>query len=268
VARLRGNILNLLGKSGGTDPQRGDLWQVDLSAVIAGINQRFITQIPQLPQYFVAGIALPDQKVKAEPVRRDTRIYQMPSWDEPLEPATLTFHLDDAGLMPGDVPQSLVYRIMDSWRKLVRAGRGAVGSETFVNLKEDYTPNYTFPVYLYMLKGYGLPETAFTQSAAVPKGTKGATVLMDKSVMIQDLTMENIDRATKIEVLANAGQLFTSQMDQGLVVSGIYVLEDAWLSSFKIGQLSYQAGGLATLDAQIYAANILNASIAPASTTT
>jgi len=215
---------NPWGVQGGPNIQRTDLWQVDFTAVIQGLNQHITTdlslpslpeglsgslslpRLPEIPRFYPAAITLPELKIKAEHVRRDSRIYPMPSWDEPLESIKMVFLVDDGGA----AHMSSIYAILDVWRTVVRAGRGAVGAEREIYVNSRYQIAYGFPVYIYLAKGTDPPPSSQWDYNTIP----------------------------------------------GFQLSGIYRLENTWLSSFRINNLTYERSGVLTIDAVFYADNI------------
>lgn len=266
MPRIRSNVKNMWGKAEGADPQRADLWQVDLTSVVNGVSKALNRTVPTIPTYFAASVNLPDLKVKAEPIMRDSRPYMMPSWDEPLDAVEIMFHMDDAGLTntpESVVPQSLIYKTLDMWRRLVRAGRGPLGSEREFRPLFNYTFEYAFPISLYLLKGYGLPPKSFTQSTKVTGGSSTAGFQAvnlggDYNAMVTDTNNEaEVTQRQITEVVADAGQLFTTQMANGLYISGILQLEYAWLSAFKVEQLTYNGSNILGIRAVLYCENVL-----------
>ena len=172
-----------------------------------------------VPSYFAQSVSLPELAVKAEPVRRDSRAYNMPSWDEPLGTTRITFLVDAQTRF-----SSRIYRLLDSWRMLARAGRGSVGTESSVILNPNYRINYAFTIMLSLLCG-GLSAAA--------------------------------SAATLDEAAADfLGGSF--HIDNDLQYSGQYLLENAWLGSFKMGDLSYEGAKSATIEATFYADNVLD----------
>lgn len=220
MARIR-NIPNPWGKQPRTNLQRSDLWQVDLSAVAQGIRET-LGYCPEIPSYYSASVSLPELKVTSEPIRRDSRTYQMPAHDAPVEAARLVFRVDDGqGGSSNDrsVGTSTICLVLDYWRRLVRAGRGAVGTEPEIRLNTNYRVDYAFPVYLYLLRGYGDES----QTVIAPDGFKQA-------------------------------------LEGGLYISGIYVMENAWLSAYKLSDLNYDSTGHLTVEATICCENLLRTS--------
>ena len=193
----------------GQDAQRSDLWVVDLRQVIDGINSVLSNTFEQLEpvgSFYAQSVALPTLQVKADQVRRDSRPYNMPTWDEPPGETRLTFILDARV----NARHSRIYTLLDRWRMLVRAGRGQMGTEAGVNLDEHYRITYAFALPIKLLRG------------SVP----------------------NV-------VIANIGW----QPGNDLELSGEYLLEKAWLSSFKMGDLSYEGSKTVMLEATIFAEN-------------
>jgi hypothetical protein len=152
---------NLWGSSsnaptGVLEPQRSDLWYVDFTNAFSGVTDVFDSVVNYIPPQMVQSVSLPENKVKVEPFRRDSRVYQMPSWDEPLETVRMTFLLDtsSAGV-------SGIYQFLNNWLELCRAGRGFRSSGYGLNargedpllLDENFQSNYRFDCALYFVRG-------------------------------------------------------------------------------------------------------------------
>ena len=247
------DIKNQWGVQGGQNPQRADLWQADLASVITNLNRSdpFNPQLQNLPRYVPCAVSLPELKIKPEPYRRDSRSYQMPSVDEPLDPVRISFIMDDGGFINrqnNDISASEIYRVMDVWRRVSRAGRGALGSELFLVLDANYTVAFRFSIYLYLCRGNSLPSSATTGGTTLNGGTTSQQATFDATARSNQLV-------SQVQVL----QSRAAALDQtlvGLEVTNIFMLENAWLSGFKIGDLNYEAAKVLTLDATIYAENI------------
>ena len=255
MARVK-DIINQWGRQGGPNPQRSDLWQVDLSDVIGGLNDNpnIGTWLDELPRYYHATVSLPELKIKPETVRRDSRSYNMPSWDEPLDAIRMTFVVDDGGKATkngGEGTESAIYKLLDVWRSVVRAGRGAVGSEANFQLDANYRIDYAFPVYVYLLKGQPMPvlsSQSSVQTVQTGQNTFNSTFEGGSSTT-QTKTQTQTIQANGFSAL------FTQQT--GLDVAGIFRLENAWLASFKLMDLSYERSGTLTLEATLFADNLL-----------
>lgn len=256
MARVK-DIINQWGRQSGPNPQRSDLWQVDLSALITGLNTVQSGEedgifLPDMPRYFSASVSIPEQKIKAEPVRRDSCSYNMPGWDEPLEAFKFTFILDDGGNQSSSATisgQSTLYTLFTIWRAVVRSGRGAVGNESSFVLNANYTLDYAYPIYIYLLKGQAPPGLSSLQAVI------GANTSNSYNTTFQD---SNDEAAITRAQLQSTGSDFSSLAAQmGLDISGIYRLENAWLSSFKMADLSYEGAKVHTIEASIYADNLL-----------
>jgi hypothetical protein len=254
MARVK-DIVNQWGKQGGPNPQRSDLWQVDLGDVIFGLNENpNVRTYLDLPRYYHATVTLPELKIKTEQVRRDSRTYNMPSWDEPLDAIRMTFVVDDGGKATannGDATQSKIYTLLDLWRSVTRAGRGAVGSESSMLLDANYRIDYAFPVYIYLLKGQMMPvlsSQSTVQTAQTGQNTFNATFDAGSSASKSKTVTQTLQASS-------FSALFTQQT--GLDVSGILRLENAWLAGFKVGELAYERSSTLTIEATLFADNLL-----------
>jgi hypothetical protein len=240
------------GRQGGENAQRSDLWQVDLTSVILGINSALGTQFRVLPRWYPASIQIPEPKVKAEPTRRASRMYMMPGWDEPFEAVTMSLIVDDASnvrRVGNGIPEGEVYAILDAWRSLVRSGRGSVGSEFDPPvLDENYLSTYAFTIYVYLLRGIS-PSTKFFVDQSRVRANQATNSDANAMFGSQDSPAQRSVRTAS----QSSGVPFAT----GLDIAGMLVLEEAWLSGFKLGQLAYQGGSILTCDATIQVANVL-----------
>lgn len=251
------DIKNQWGVQGGPNPQRSDLWQVDLEPAINGLNRvdAFKPQLLVLPRYVPSAIAFPELKVRPEPFRRDARSYNMPGQDEPVEAVRINFIMDDGGSITrstNDVSQSEVYRVLDVWRRVVRAGRGALGSEPFVILDENYSIQFRFPIYAYLCRGYSQPPISSaisTQSRFFRPNTATQNATFDVPTALAP-------DAVQTRILLEREAAFNRQQTVGLEVSSIVMLENCWLSAFRITDLNYDQARIVTIEASIYPENI------------
>jgi len=248
------------GVTGGENPQRTDLWQVDLTDVLDGLNDQAGLEflLKPIPHYYAASVALPELRVKGEAIRRDSRAYMMPSWDEPLEPVKIIFYVDDgfnrAAVSSNDIPNSKIYRLLDSWRQVVRAGRGAVGSENEISLNADYTLAFRFPINVHLLRGYDLMQA--TRQAGQAQALTGLSNSVQQTfgggLLGQLLSPISVSASAAAGVLSDINSLTNF-----LEVASSYRLENCWLSGFRIGELTYEGSKALTLEASIYTENVL-----------
>ena len=209
------------------DAQRSDLWVVDFSTAITGLNGNFTerTLAPKLAAYTSRSVTLPELKTKSDQVRRDSRPYQMPSWDEPLDAIGMTFTLDSHKSTGdnADPYSSDLYQLLTMWRVSVRAGRGAMSKETEVpQLNAKYRVDYAFDVGVRLLRGCSNPtavDTVNSNSAAYDPTVD--------SPVVNDLE-------------------FSMQL----------VLVKCWLGGFKMSELSYDDSKPVTISATFYAEDI------------
>jgi len=229
MARIIEEQVNNWASQGGPEPQRADLWVVDFTEALKGLYGVILdgtaltasAGLPYIPlklaTYFCRSISLPELKTRSEAVRRDSRPYHMPSWDEPLESIRMQFMLDcyKPGSTSGAPYKSDIYQMLDAWRAVVRAGRAGMSGEYAITLDGTYRIDYAYNVPISLLRPSDPTVTPATQDG------------MYSSIITNDLE-------------------FSVQ----------YVLVNCWLSAFKLSELSYEGTKLALLDATFYADDI------------
>jgi hypothetical protein len=256
MARVIDNQANLWGRSYGAEAQRSDLWIVDFSTVLQllnasifqgdamskGVAQPFIP--PKLATYHLQSVTLPDLKVRSEAIRRDSRPYQTPSWDEPLEAITFSFILDcwKAGKSYAVDPyRSDIYQLLDVWRAIVRAGRGGMSGEYAITLDDNYRIDYKADVQLNLMRGVS-PQVIELKNAV--QLTLGA------AAEVYGLTSTSgLDLASTLEASGNT-------IVNDLAWSMKFKLINCWLASFKLSDLNYDAAQVVKLTATLYADDI------------
>lgn len=256
MPRVQSDLKNQWGIKGGANPQRSDLWQVDLEPAITEINTLNATlnaatsqPLRVLPRYIPSSIALPELKVRAEAFRRDSKSYNMPSWDEPLEAVRITFVMDDGTMVVNrdSLGQSEVYRFLDAWRRLTRAGRGELGHESAILLSNDYKMAFRFPIYAYLLRGYAMPPVA------VGRQNQSRFTRPNSSTMTSTFDVPIALAPPEVRARVESNQAgFTA----GLEITNVLHLENAWLGGFKVSDMNYEAARVMTIEANFYAENI------------
>lgn len=159
---------NPWGLRDGLELQRSDLWQLNFDLAIHVLNQVYTKQfgLPLFPggslsPLYAQSVALPSMVTKPDPIRRDSRAYNMPSHDDPVETVRMTFLFESRKSAEG----SIVYNLFNAWRCLVRSGRGGVSDEAAFTLNDHYgigvwnsatgSSGYAFDIVLKMLRGMG-----------------------------------------------------------------------------------------------------------------
>jgi len=260
-------------QGGGLDPQRNDLWVVDFTEVVRKLNDGlfndFGEQVNPVPAYFAQAVVLPELRVKPESIRRNSRPYNMPSWDDALDACKITFLMDSRT----DARASHIYNMLDTWRLYVRAGRGGMGTERAVTLDRYYRIDYRFPLYLTLLRGSTVPLNGVTASSpspapprvstlfttGQPAGNPTAQQAAEPSLFLRRVNSRLArDRASIPSY--STGQIGTTPflMNNDLGISGRYVLEKCWLGGFRLDTLTYAQPGLASIEVTIYAENVLD----------
>lgn len=150
---------NPWGRSDTTnDLQRADLWEIDFDTVIktftslcildsfSGVGPNGIGT-----KYYAKDVELPERRVGVEVVRRDSRPFSFPGWDEPVGCLKVTFRVDIT--QDGSVYQSQIYKFLDAWRSVVRSGRGPMSSEPNFVTDDTWRPPYAQNFLVNMLTG-------------------------------------------------------------------------------------------------------------------
>lgn len=237
--------LNPWGRQGGIDPQRSDLWLIWFTDVVQGLREQAssvadFSELDDIYPYEAQTLALPEQKIRTETVKRDSRAYQTPSWDEPLDPIRMTFLLN---VNSGPERRQGILAIFTAWRALIRAGRGAVSREHSFRLNDDYRINFAFDVPVLLLKG-GRLRAATTASQATPllrpnlAGLPGILVGPQSSFFSASTTNRP---ATKTD----------------LEVSYTFRLIKLWLVGWQVQQLSHEETKLLQITATFCADDIV-----------
>jgi hypothetical protein len=239
MARVIDHQLNLWGRATGIEPQRSDLWVVDFREALGGLRRVLLQQPsvsseismpyvpPVLASYFVQSVSLPEMKVRADPVRRDSRAYQTPSWDEPLEVVTMSFALDSyrVGGANASPYKSDIYQMLEVWRAVVRAGRGSVSNEYALRLDGNYRFDYAFNVSLTLMRG-GVPKVILPSEP-------GGIYLAAMAAIPGALTVINdLEKAMQFQLIR------------------------CWLGGFKMNDLNYDTAKVLLLTATFYADDI------------
>lgn len=268
--------VNPWGREKGEEPQRSDLWVVDFRSALSGIQEIIGAELPPVRSYHVQSVSLPALAVKADAVRRDSRSYQMPSFDEPLDAVRMVFVLD----VQNDVDKgSHVYQFLDKWRRVVRAGRGALGTEPEITLDANYRINYAFNVYVILLAGGTLTGTTGSAAPSQVQAAANSPTASQSFYSRLFSTRRNSGSLTSYQQAQDHYEAARQEREAWLIAqnqnlaqpgndgflaennlaySGFYVLEKCWLSSFKFVDLSYGENKLLTIEAQFYVENILD----------
>jgi hypothetical protein len=285
VARVTRNQKNPWGSQaglGGEEPQRADLWVVDLTSAINNISTALNISLDTIPAYFAQSVSFPELRVKPDQFRRDSRPYNMPVWDDPPDGVKINFILDAAE----EGKSSRIYRVLDAWRSLVRAGRGAMSSETLPDLNANYRIDFQFNINIALLKGGSAHATQTAQNptdALVSqqriaqkrsRAQKIFTLLFNGSSTTQKQAATSVADARSQQAAASLQQASSSAstallvssstqqtaIDNDLQVSGRYTLVKAWLGGFRLTDLSYANSTIASIEATFYPEDVYDLS--------
>lgn len=136
----------------GLEPQRVDLFYVDFTNAVKGVNAVSGQSLPPIIPQYVRSCTLPELRTKADAIRQDSVPFNMPSWDDPLDAVKIVFLLETSSQS-----FSTTVALLDTWLALTRAGRGSrrFGYYTtgWYTLNANYTVDFRFSLYLKLLRG-------------------------------------------------------------------------------------------------------------------
>lgn len=256
---------NLWGKQSdtgmGLEPQRTDLYLVDFKTARQNVAKAANVSLADILPQYVRSITLPEIRTKADPVRRDSIPFQMPSWDDPLDPVKLVFLLDTHD----QDDTSNVIQFLDAWLALTRVGRGSrflgyTANPGWMTLNANYTVDFMFSVYVYLLRGAALTTGGFVD---VSNGQEFQQFMVNANASYRN--------AQKRQGLVQTGQAIPSSLDtssetainyaqqdagasfeQDMVIHSTYTLFNAWLGAYKISDLNYTESSVVTVEATFY----------------
>lgn len=256
-------------EDGGLNPHRTDLWYVDFSAVTAKLRtdhdaetQELVPAISQLPAYYVRSINLPGAVVRAETFRRASIPFQMPSWDEPLEPLNMTFLMESVAPNP-------VLELLSAWQARARAGRGGLGSLGWDKgdwrLNDRYGIDFSFVFQVWLLQGSIAPvalaaqveSDAFTEALAYQQAQRAQQDIWRTASGLRNskgpLAQSNVQDSVEARKIAQLSRRKMETIIGWSQCERILAFDiKAWLSSYKVGDLNYNAAELLLAEARFY----------------
>lgn len=288
---------NVWGRTKGQEPQRLDLWALDMTSAVQQIAEQLGIQLPDIPGYFAASVTVPELRVLPDVVRRDSRPYNMPGWDNQLDAVRVNFIVD----ANPESDQSIIYQTLDAWRTLVRAGRGSMSSEMSVNLNQNYRVDYSFDIMVYLLRGNAdFNAVVQAQSTAAQLAFSTARAFGDtanqwnnpvtramrdrvqnfadqydnqqpgesdddyqKRLGMQIQLKQQIIQANMAAKETGASPtikrdtFFEAVFNNNLKISGVLLLKRAWLGSMRFAELNYANSGVLTLEAQFFVEDVV-----------
>jgi hypothetical protein len=253
--------VNLWGKATdqtvGLVPQRSDLFYVDFRNAVRGINAtgaspRPIDPASILPQ-FVRSTTLPENRLKPETVRRDSVPYNMPSWDDPLDPVKVVFLMSNSD----DVSKNDLISVLDTWLKLTRAGRGSrqdgYGNSGYVLLNSNYSIDYTFDVSIHLLRG-----TLLNASNTAANTSNARVMAVNNEIQRHRRKAKGLAQMGKPipksiqKQLASSPGAVNNIVETGMTIDATWIMYNAWIGGYKLSDLNTAETGLVTVEATFY----------------
>lgn len=259
------NQTNLWGKQAetgmGLEPQRSDLWFVDFKTARQNVAAATNIQLADILPQYVRSVTLPEIRTKAEPIRRDSIPYNMPSWDDPLDPVKIVFVLDTHN----QDDTSNIVQFLDAWLALTRAGRGNrfngyYATPGWMTLNSDYRVDFQFNIELYLLRGADPTQGGFFDNsqndefkAAMANANTTYRNLQKRAGLVQtgQAVPQSLDTSFETGI-TYAGIQETAAVEADMVIHTIYNLDSAWLGAYKISDLNYTQSELVTVEATFY----------------
>jgi hypothetical protein len=259
------NQMNLWGKqtdaasSSVLEPQRTDLFLVDLTSAAKLISKIAHAPVPVMFPQYVRSIALPESIVKPEVYRRDSIPYNMPGWDDPIGAVKVTFLLDT---WDTDYDKSDVIRFLDLWVGLTRAGRGARGSG-FTNLNrqfildDDYGVRCQFDIYVSLLRGALLnTEQALSDVRRVVQLNDAILKQYEESMVEYRQQVANVGAEPGILTVPSYRQERATLFLPDMLEHAKWRVGNAWCAGYKLQDLSYTESQVMSVEATFYPESI------------
>lgn len=222
--RIKSN--NIWGASGGRDVQRSDLWMLDLKIPVQELLRKNSTDY-DLDDYqvFPQSVSLPEVRMKTEEIKKDNFPIAQPGYDEVIGATSVNFLIDTDKDKMSDI-----LTFLDNWYQAGRQGR-----DPDVQLGVNFQPaKFKFDIYAWLFSG------------------------KIASDMLKD---ENLYKAylgpTLPGTVVSMSASNNSANEKYFEAVQRYTLKEAWISSLKIGELSYGTSGSLLVTAQIQARRII-----------
>ena len=240
------------------EPQRVDLFLVDLEQAAKAISNVIGESMPFMIPQFVRSVSFPEVKVRTEPYRRDSIPFNMPSWDEPVDGVKIVFLMDT---YDGN-NQSNVCDLLDMWVALTRAGRGSRNggyrnNTGWFTLDASYKVACQFDINISLLRG-AVTSQAQLQAASDAAALNNVNAALYNSY-VQDYERQQAAAAAGEEpdYVLNAPGPEPATVSSTLPFTDMvehtkWVLRQAWCAGYKLADLNYTEAGLATVEATFY----------------
>lgn len=217
--------LNPWAKVGGLEPQRADLWILNLEKVLAAVraNPQFSgldLPDPDTTRYYARQVILPEVRMTEVESRTNSIPKMFPGYDEPIGGVRIDFLVDAwQATSNGKFPvqpqiQSRIYNLLNSWHQLARVGRQMRAStqDGFQLLLDENPRSYA---------------TYFKFDA----------IIQLYSGLIEDTTQLSTESSNSIA--------------EGVEPTSSFNLRKSWVSSIQIGNLDHATNGLLTVSATL-----------------
>jgi len=222
------SAINPWGRSGsGAELQRADLWEIDFQ-----IPFNFFTSNGIFGggfygidiKYNAVSVSFPEVRTNPEVVRRDSRPYNFPGWDEAVGALRIVFRVDagaaasskTAGVREYAYSRSQLLKFLDTWRAVVRAGRGPMSNERhFVNNVAYGTP-YAHDFGINLLRGASNPSLDDSSSGMSYSTKLTAKNAWLSSTQLSDLSYEKGNEIFTVSTVFFCDDILNANGTEGL----------------------------------------------------
>ncbi len=212
------------------EPQRSDLWVVDLTSVINSLKDQsyaqtvddlelenllnFSSLVDQVmgiedALFFATSVSISPATITPEQIMQHTVPYNVPGYDVPHDSVKIDF-IHDIPRKNSNMGLSKIYSLLQAWRMLVRTGRStSTGEQTLVLNTAKDRPKYSFDIPVVLLRG---------------------------------LTRDEIN---------------VDSNDTSIMVSSVYHLKKCWLSSIQLSDLNRDTASIHKVSATIVPSSVI-----------
>lgn len=214
------------------EPQRSDLWQLDMREPITEFESGGpLFGLSSTGRFYATRVDLPSMELSPEIHFRDSRPYYNPGDDRPPGSVAVSFVHDinyTQAATESEVRNSRIYAFLLFWFNRVRSGRGGMVSSHPTPVLDAFyrVPKFKFDLRLMFLKGYNLFD---------PAGRP-----------VTDISIDNSGEERAVE--SASGDSLFGDLGASLEQSSLYLLKNAWIHSLKLGSVDMSRAEVHTIE--------------------
>jgi hypothetical protein len=214
--------VNPWSKSGGMEPQRSDLWILNLEKVLAAVSaipqfENLSLPEPKTTRYYARQVIFPEVQVAEFQSKRHSIPTSFPGYDEPISGVRVDFMVD-AWTMTSNPAQAVqsqmnsrIYNLLRCWHQMARVGRQmrtSIDDNFQIPLEEvprSYANFFKFDVVVQLMSGVfsnpfdadnvGASTTSSTELLSTTDGFEVTTRVIMKRCWVSALQLGTLDQA-------------------------------------------------------------------------